>query len=49
MNQTRIAAFDDLEDRTPQHALVGNTDLVVIRYSDEVSVLYGRCLHRGAR
>ena len=22
-------------------------DLVVVRYGDEVSVLYGRCLHRG--
>ena len=25
-----------------------NVDLVIIRYGDEVSVLYGRCLHRGA-
>jgi glutamate synthase domain-containing protein 2 len=48
MNQTRIATLDDLTDRTPNHALVGNTDLVVVRYGDEVSVLYGRCLHRGA-
>ena len=23
-------------------------DLVVIRFDDRVSVLYGRCLHRGA-
>ena len=28
--------------------LVGNTDLVVIRHEENVSVLYGRCLHRGA-
>jgi len=48
MNQLRIASCTDLEDRSPAHALVGNTDLVVIRYDDEVSVLYGRCLHRGA-
>jgi glutamate synthase domain-containing protein 2/nitrite reductase/ring-hydroxylating ferredoxin subunit len=48
MNQRRIASFTDLDDRSPAHALVGNTDLVVIRYGDEVSVLYGRCLHRGA-
>jgi len=48
MNRTRIATFDELADRTPRHALAGNTDLVVIRYDDEVSVLYGRCLHRGA-
>ncbi len=44
----RIAAFDDLEDRQPGHALVENTDLVLIRYGEQVSVLYGRCLHRGA-
>ncbi|MEO1085575.1 MAG: glutamate synthase-related protein, partial [Acidobacteriota bacterium] len=43
-----IARFDELEDRQPAHALVANVDLVVIRYDDEVSVLYGRCLHRGA-
>jgi len=48
MDRTLVATFDELEDRTPAHALVGNTDLVVIRYDDEVSVLYGRCLHRGA-
>lgn len=27
---------------------MSNTDLVLIRHGDEVSVLYGRCLHRGA-
>jgi len=48
MNPIRIAKLADLQDRTPRHALVGNTDLVVIRYGEEVSVLYGRCLHRGA-
>ncbi len=25
-----------------------DTDLVIIRYDDKVSILYGRCLHRGA-
>jgi glutamate synthase domain-containing protein 2 len=48
MNKTRIANLDDLIDRTPFHAKVGDVDLVVIRYDDQVSVLYGRCLHRGA-
>jgi glutamate synthase domain-containing protein 2 len=48
MNKVRIATIADLADRTPAHALVGNTDLVVIRHDDNVSVLYGRCLHRGA-
>lgn len=44
----KIANFNNLEDRKPTHALVENTDLVVIRYDDTFSVLYGRCLHRGA-
>jgi len=32
----------------PGYALVAGVDLVVIRHGDDVSVLYGRCLHRGA-
>ncbi|MFT5723500.1 MAG: glutamate synthase domain-containing protein 2 [Bacteroidia bacterium] len=40
--------FSALPNREPQHALVENTDLVVVRYDEKVSVLYGRCLHRGA-
>jgi glutamate synthase domain-containing protein 2 len=47
MKRIRIADWSDLEDRSPTHALVANVDLVVVRYGDEVSVLYGRCLHRG--
>ncbi len=43
-----IAKWSELEDRKPSYALVSNTDLVVTRYDAEVSVLYGRCLHRGA-
>jgi glutamate synthase domain-containing protein 2/nitrite reductase/ring-hydroxylating ferredoxin subunit len=45
---TRICAWSDLDDRTPRYALVAGVDLVVIRYDDRISVLYGRCLHRGA-
>lgn len=45
---TKLFAFDTLEDRTPTYALVAGVDLVVIRLGDAVSVLYGRCLHRGA-
>ena len=37
-----------LEDRKPVHVQVENTDLVVIKYDNAFSVLYGRCLHRGA-
>jgi len=48
MNRTAIARWDELPDREPAHALVAGVDLVVVRYDDAVSVLYGRCLHRGA-
>jgi glutamate synthase domain-containing protein 2 len=48
MNKVAIANWQKLEDRVPVHALVENLDLVVIRYDDEVSVMYGRCAHRGA-
>ena len=43
-----VAKWSNLDDRVPAYALVAGVDLVVIRYDKEVSVLYGRCLHRGA-
>lgn len=43
-----VAQWSTLADRKPTYALVANVDLVVIRYDDQVSVLYGRCQHRGA-
>ncbi len=43
-----VTKLADLGQRKPSHALVENTDLVIIRFDDQVSVLYGRCLHRGA-
>ncbi len=43
-----VARWSDLKDRTPAYALVEGVDLVVIRWDDAVSVLSGRCLHRGA-
>ena len=48
MKALSIYALNELEDRVPAHALVAGVDLVVIRYDDTVSVLYGRCAHRGA-
>ena len=48
MNKTAIANWNDLKDRSPEYALVADVDLVVIRFDDSVSVLYGRCAHRGA-
>jgi len=43
----QVAVWSDLPDRVPTHARVEDIDLVIVRYDDEVSVLYGRCLHRG--
>jgi nitrite reductase/ring-hydroxylating ferredoxin subunit len=48
MNKLAIMKWDELEDRVPTHALVADVDLVVVRYDESVSVLYGRCAHRGA-
>ncbi|GAA0730689.1 glutamate synthase-related protein [Aquimarina litoralis] len=43
-----IAQINDLENKQPSHALVNGLDLVIIKFDEEISVLYGRCLHRGA-
>jgi len=48
MNLVSVAKYDELPDRDPQYALVGTVDLVVVRFDERVSVMYGRCLHRGA-
>ncbi len=46
--KVKVATWSDLEEKTPRYALVADVDLVIIRYGDDVSVLYGRCHHRGA-
>jgi len=48
MKKTPVAVWNELADRVPAHALIANVDLVIVRYDDAVSVLYGRCAHRGA-
>ncbi len=48
MRKQQVADWRSLEPLKPAHALVANVDLVIVRYDDEVSVLYGRCHHRGA-
>jgi len=48
MNKIEICKINQLKDREPKHALIEDIDLVIIRYDDNISVLYGRCLHRGA-
>ena len=48
MKKIPLKNWDELDDRVPTYAIVANVDLVVVRYDDQVSVLYGRCQHRGA-
>ena len=48
MEQKKVADWSKLKDRTPAGAVVSNVDLVIVRYDNQISVLYGRCLHRGA-
>lgn len=48
MNKVKLIEFAKLKDKTPEYAQLNGLDLVVIWYNKQVSVLYGRCLHRGA-
>jgi glutamate synthase domain-containing protein 2 len=48
MKKIAITSWGNLKDREPAYALVANVDLVVVRFDSDVSVFYGRCLHRGA-
>lgn len=48
MNKQTVAQLTELEDRSPAYALVDEVDLVVVRFDEEISVFFGRCLHRGA-
>ena len=48
INKIEIAKISNLKEKTPTYALVKNTDLVIIKHEKGISVLYGRCHHRGA-
>lgn len=50
MERIQVATWSELDPLTPRYALVGDVDLVIVRWEsgDNASVLYGRCLHRGA-
>jgi glutamate synthase domain-containing protein 2 len=48
MNKVKIANWKEIPQRQPIGTLVEDVDLVIIRWDDNVSVLYGRCQHRGA-
>ena len=47
-NPIKLLEVKNLQDRQPAHAIVNDLDLVVVLYDENISVLYGRCLHRGA-
>lgn len=44
----KLISWDDFNELTPIHRVIDDLDLVIIKYGDQHSVLYGRCLHRGA-
>lgn len=48
MKPTTIVKWSQVADREPVDAVVSNVDLVVVRFDDNHSVMYGRCQHRGA-
>jgi len=48
MKMMKLCRLVELQEKTPVHKQVNGLDLVVVRYGEKVSVLYGRCLHRGA-
>tara|TARA_R110002096_G_scaffold49108_5_gene129944 strand:- start:13052 stop:14668 length:1617 start_codon:yes stop_codon:yes gene_type:complete len=43
-----IAKISNLQFKKPAYALVKNTDLVIVKHKKGISVMYGRCHHRGA-
>ena len=47
-NPVTVARLSEIGATGLAAALVGNVDLVVARTENSITVLYGRCLHRGA-
>lgn len=47
VDPTPVGRVAEFEDRVPAHVRVADVDLVVVLADGDVSVLYGRCLHRG--
>lgn len=48
MKKYPLCKIEFLTKNQPTHFLVNGLDLVAVKLEKEVSVLYGRCLHRGA-
>ena len=47
-NQIKLCSINELSEKTPTAFQINGLDLVAVKYDNNVSVLYGRCLHRGA-
>ncbi|NLR91626.1 glutamate synthase-related protein [Flammeovirga agarivorans] len=48
MKKVKLIEVSKLSEKKPEAFQVNGLDLVVVKYDDNISVLYGRCLHRGA-
>lgn len=48
IRKIELCTLSSLDEKKPTHKLVNGLDLVLIKYGNEISVLYGRCAHRGA-
>lgn len=48
MTKIKLVRFSTLPEKQPSHHIVHGLDLVSIKYENKISILYGRCLHRGA-
>ena len=48
VNKVKIATWSKIPERQPVGAIVEGVDLVMVRWGEQISVLYGRCKHRGA-
>ena len=48
MDRHRIATWSEVPHREPFGVVADGLDLVIVRHGGDHSVLYGRCLHRGA-
>jgi len=48
MKEIKLCTLKELEEKEPIGKQINGLDLVIIKYGKKVSVLYGRCLHRGA-
>lgn len=48
MKEINLCSLNELEHKNPIGRQINGLDLVIVKYEENVSVLYGRCLHRGA-